>query len=95
MLTQELGDNVYVVPKATYTTVGQVVTFTSPTTYIAIKVHVGTALIALNGNPSGPFLEIGPGEGFSYSAATTALYVKGSGASADVSIVSSLSPLED
>ena len=101
MIVQHSGLVPFTVPRGTYNSTGEVVSFRRSGAYaplrsahIAIFVYSGTALVALDGNASGPFIEIEPEGALDFPVATTEVYVKAKTTPCEVGIVAALNPIE-
>lgn len=102
MRVQLVGLVPFTSPRTSYDTTGAAVSFrrqgsTQPrrSTHLSLYVYTGTALVALDGNVSGPFIELGAGAAFDFPIETEAVYVKGSGAATEVAVVAAINPVEE
>lgn len=89
-------------PKTSYDTVGAAVAFRRAgsiqprrSAHVTMYVYSGTALIALDGDKDGPFIELGAGGSFDFPIETEAVYIKGVGGATEVAVVAAINPIEE
>lgn len=99
---QHVGLKPFTSPKTSYDTTGAAVAFRYPgdvasrrSAHLTIFVHTGTALISLDGNINGPFIELSKGGSFDFPIETEAVYIKGVGGPAEVAVVAATNPVTD
>lgn len=98
---QHIGLVPFISPRATYDTTGVAISFRvagvpNPilSAHVTLYVYRGTALVALDGEVAGPFIELVVGQSFDFPVATQAVYIKSKAGTADVGLVASLNPIE-
>lgn len=101
MQVQHVGLVPFTSPRGSYDTTGRPVSFRNPgdqsptrTTHVSFVVYTGTALIALDGNSAGPFVELEEKGVFDFPIETECVYIKGKGGTAEVCVVAALNPIE-
>jgi hypothetical protein len=98
---QHTGLVPFPVARATYDATGRAVSFrlvggSAPirTAHITFIVYTGTALISLNGDVAGPFIELEVKGAFDFPIETESVFIKGKGAATEVCVVAALNPVE-
>lgn len=108
MLNRDQGYEPLVLDKVSYTTGGAAVPFRKTilneggsshqsqqhSAFLTLKCYSGTALISFTGEDAAPFLELATGDILSMAIRAPALYIKGSGAAAEVGGVVGLNPAD-
>lgn len=80
----------FVSERATYTITGASIVPPRKLVYVTMKVYTGNALVSLDGDPAGKFVEVDDGEGFSLPVSTHSLYIKGLGGDCEVCVVAEM-----
>jgi hypothetical protein len=101
MKVQYEGLKPFTIPRDTYTTVGKAAVFRLPnstthllSSHVSFVIYTGSALVALDGNINGPFIELTSPWSFDFPVATNALYIKGNGGNCEVAVVAAVNPIE-